>query len=106
MLVGVLAAIAAATLPISTLGSLVSMGTLLAFCVVCGSVVYLHYNHKSLHRPFNTPFKPYIPIAGILVCGVLIASMSLETFQHLGVYLIFALGIYFAYGFKRSTLQD
>jgi APA family basic amino acid/polyamine antiporter len=106
VLVGVLAAIAAATLPISTLGSLVSMGTLLAFCVVCGSVIYLHYNHKSLHRPFNTPFKPYIPIAGILVCGVLIASMSLETFQHLGVYLIFALGIYFVYGFKRSTLQD
>lgn len=104
LLVGVIAAFAAATLPISTLGNLVSMGTLLAFCIVCGSVIYLHYNHQDLKRPFNTPFKPYVPIAGILVCGGLIASMSTETFIHLGAYLLCALAVYFIYGFKHSHL--
>lgn len=105
VVVGFVAAIAAATLPISVLGSLVSMGTLLAFCVVCGSVIYLHYHHKELVRPFNTPFKPFIPIAGIIVCGSLIASMSFETYTHLGVYLLFATLIYCIYGLKNSYLN-
>lgn len=103
--VGLVAATAAAILPISTLGNLVSMGTLLAFCVVCGSVIYLQYYHKDLERPFNTPFKPYIPIAGIIVCGSLIASMNLETYIHLGMYLIFAIVIYCLYGFRHSHLK-
>lgn len=106
ILVGLVAAFAAATLPISTLGNLVSMGTLLAFCIVCGSVIYLHYYHSDLRRPFNTPFKPFVPIAGILVCGFLILSMSADTFKHLGMYLICALAVYFIYGFKHSKLQN
>jgi len=105
IIVGFIAAFAAGSLPISTLGNLVSMGTLLAFCVVCASVIYLHYNHSDLKRPFNVPFKPYVPVAGILVCGTLIASMSADTFKHLGVYMVFALGIYFVYGFKNSLLK-
>lgn len=104
IVVGFIAATAAATLPISILGNLVSMGTLLAFCVVCGSVLYLQRYHSDLKRPFNTPFKPYVPIAGILVCGFLVYSMSLETFFHLSIYLALSLLVYFLYGFKHSRL--
>jgi APA family basic amino acid/polyamine antiporter len=104
--VGLIAATAAAILPISILGNLVSMGTLLAFCVVCGSVLYLQKHHPELKRPFNTPFKPYIPLAGILVCGTLVASMSFDTYVHLGIYMVLTLSIYFIYGFKHSHLKN
>jgi basic amino acid/polyamine antiporter, APA family len=106
VLVGFIAAVAAAVLPISVLGNLVSMGTLLAFCVVCGSVLYLQHYHKDLERPFSTPFKPYIPIAGIIVCGSLVFSMSYETYIHLAIYLLFAISIYCVYGFKNSHLNN
>jgi basic amino acid/polyamine antiporter, APA family len=104
LLVGLIAGLAAATLPISVLGNLVSMGTLLAFCVVCGSVLYLQKHHKDLVRPFSTPFKPFIPIAGIVVCGALVLSMNFETYIHLGIYLLISLAVYFLYGFKHSRL--
>lgn len=103
--VGVISAIAAGTLNIKILGSLVSMGTLLAFIVVCASVLYLKKHHPELHRPFNTPFKPVVPILGIVTCGFLIANMHLETFIYFGVYLILAIIAYFSYGYRNSRLQ-
>jgi APA family basic amino acid/polyamine antiporter len=68
---GVIISIAAATLPLGVLGDLVSLGTALAFAIVCGSVIYLRRHNPTLHRPFEVPFYPYTPILGIFFCVVL-----------------------------------
>jgi APA family basic amino acid/polyamine antiporter len=76
--IGALVAIAAGMTPISLLGDLVSLGTLLAFMIVCFSVLYLRRAQPDLHRPFRTPFAPFVPVMGILTCGYLILTMFLS----------------------------
>lgn len=70
MLLGVVIAIAAAVLPLSVLGDMVSLGTALAFAIVCVSVIYLRQAHPDLARPFKVPFYPLTPILGIFFCVV------------------------------------
>ncbi len=71
ILLGVVIAIAAAVLPLSVLGDMVSLGTALAFAIVCISVMYLRRAHPDLARPFKVPFYPWTPILGIFFCVVL-----------------------------------
>ncbi len=71
LLLGVVIAIAAAVLPLSVLGDMVSLGTALAFAIVCISVIYLRRTHPDLARPFRVPFYPLTPILGIFFCVVL-----------------------------------
>jgi APA family basic amino acid/polyamine antiporter len=71
LLLGVLIAIAAATLPLNVLGDLVSLGTAVAFSIVCISVIYLRRHNPGIERPFRVPLYPLIPILGIFFCMVL-----------------------------------
>lgn len=71
MLLGAIIAIAAAVLPLSVLGDMVSLGTALAFAIVCISVMYLRATHPDLARPFRVPFYPITPILGVFFCVVL-----------------------------------
>ena len=48
-----LAATFAGLLPIGILGELVSIGTLVAFIVVCIGVIVLRYTRPDLARPFK-----------------------------------------------------
>ncbi len=70
VLLGVMIAIAAAVLPLDVMGSLVSLGTALAFAIVCASVIYLRRVEPDLARPFKVPFYPWTPILGIIFCVV------------------------------------
>ncbi len=54
-------------------------GTLLAFMIVSFSVMYLRKSRPDLHRPYRTPWVPFVPVAGILTCGYLIVTMFLGT---------------------------
>jgi APA family basic amino acid/polyamine antiporter len=71
MLLGVIIAIAAASLPLNVLNDLVSLGTAVAFAIVCLSVMYLRRNNPDLVRPFKVPFYPLTPILGVFFCIVL-----------------------------------
>jgi basic amino acid/polyamine antiporter, APA family len=71
ILLGVIIATAAATLPLNVLGDLVSLGTALAFAIVCLSVMYLRQNNPELPRPFKVPFYPVVPILGVASCVLL-----------------------------------
>ena len=71
VMLGVIIAIAASLLPLGVLGDLVSLGTALAFAIVCGSVIYLRRHNPGMKRPFEVPFYPYTPILGIFFCVVL-----------------------------------
>lgn len=104
LLVGAAVSLAAGTMPISQLGDLVSLGTLCAFAIVCMSVLYLHYKEPNLVRPYNTPFKPFVPILGILFCGYLIAQMPWSTFVQLKLFFLIGVIIYVFYGRRHSLL--
>ncbi len=70
MVLGFLIAIAAGVLPLGVLGDLVSLGTALAFAIVCISVMYLRNHEPNLPRPFKVPFYPLTPILGVIFCVV------------------------------------
>ena len=55
-------------LPIAQLGHMTSIGTLLAFVIVCAGIMVMRKTQPDLPRPFRTPMVPLVPILGIVVC--------------------------------------
>ncbi|MGD0498917.1 MAG: amino acid permease [Bryobacteraceae bacterium] len=102
--VGLFVAIFASLIPIGILGELVSIGTLLAFVIVCAGVWILRRKQPDLPRPFATPLVPLVPILGILVSLYLMASLPRDTWLRLIVWLVIGLAIYFGYGRHHSKV--
>ena len=94
----------AAFAPLSLVGHLTSIGTLLAFAIVCASVIVLRRTHPDLKRPFRTPWVPLIPLLGILTCLAMMFSLGLDTWIRLGIWVLIGLGVYFLYGKWNSHL--
>jgi APA family basic amino acid/polyamine antiporter len=92
-------------LPISNLGHMTSIGTLLAFVIVCIGVMVMRRTNPNAPRPYRTPFVPVVPVLGILVCFAMMASLDVMTWYRLVIWLAIGLVIFFAYGRKHSHLQ-
>ncbi len=90
--------------PLSSLGDMTSIGTLLAFVIVCGGVMIMRHTHPNLPRPYRTPLVPVVPILGIIVCFAMMASLDVMTWIRLVVWLAIGLTIYFTYGRTHSHL--
>lgn len=91
--------------PVGILGQLTSMGALLAFAIVCFGILVLRYTQPTLHRPFKTPFVPWVPLAGTLACILQMVAMPSITWMQLLVWMSLGLWIYFAYGSKHSRVR-
>jgi APA family basic amino acid/polyamine antiporter len=104
--VGVFVAFFGALLPINILGELVSIGTLLAFVIVCAGIWMLRIKKPDMARPFKTPWVPFVPIMGIVVSGLLMLSLPFDTWLRLIVWLVVGLVIYFTYGRYHSNLAQ
>ena len=91
--------------PVSDLGHMVSIGTLLAFSLVCLGVLIMRYKMPEAKRTFKTPLMPFVPIAGIVVCVYLMTALPLESWFRLVIWMIIGVVIYFFYGKKNSTLN-
>jgi len=105
IVVGCLAAFLAAFFPITLLGELVSLGTLLAFTIVSLGVWVLRVRRPDLHRPFRTPWVPLVPICGMIVSLALMFSLDAPAWIGFGSWLIVGLFIYFGYSRSHSKVQ-
>ncbi|TBO40060.1 amino acid permease [Pedobacter kyonggii] len=95
----------AAFVPMNVVGEMTSIGTLLAFLMVCVGILILRKTDPEAKRPFRVPFVPLIPILGILTCIAMMVFLPWETWVRLAVWLIIGLAIYFWYGKKNSKLK-
>ena len=89
--------------PIRVLGHMTSIGTLLAFIIVCAGVIILRKTHPEFERGYRTPFVPFVPIGGILVCLAMMVSLDIDTWIRLVAWLVVGMAIFF--GFSRSHLR-
>ena len=105
-LLGTFIALFAGFVPIAVVGEMTSIGTLLAFVMVCLGVLILRRTDPDAPRPFRTPWVPVVPILGIVVCLVMMVSLPLDTWLRLLVWLAIGLVIYYGYGKKHSKLRQ
>ena len=104
-MVGIFAAALAAFFPITLLGELVSLGTLLAFTIVSLGVWVMRVRHPEMKRPFRTPLVPLVPICGMIVSVALMVSLDRPAWIGFGSWLVFGLLIYFGYSRKHSKVR-
>ncbi len=106
ILTGCFVALLGGLLPLRLLAELVNIGTLFAFVVVCTSVLIMRKTNPEAERPFKAPLMPFVPLAGIFTCLMLMFSLPAENWIRLIVWLLIGFVIYLFYGRKHSTLND
>lgn len=104
MILFVFVGLFAAFLPASVAGDLTSIGTLLAFILVCVGVMILRRTDPNLPRPFKTPLVPVVPILGMIVCAAMIVGLPTDTQLSALGWMVVGLLIYFSYSRKHSKL--
>ncbi len=103
---GILIAVLAAFVPLSSIVELVNIGTLFAFVLVNIGVIVLRRTKPDMERPFRTPFVPVVPAIGVLLCLYLMKDLPGTTWIRFLVWMIIGLVIYAAYGYKHSRLRS
>jgi basic amino acid/polyamine antiporter, APA family len=101
---GIAGGLVAALVPIDVLGELVSIGTLLAFTIVCAGVLVLRRTHPQIERPFRVPHVNVIAGLGLLSALGLMATLPIDTWIRLAIWLVIGLTIFFTYA--RSHTKE
>ena len=104
ILTGLFVALLSAFLPLRILAELTNIGTLLAFIIVCASILVIRKTHPEFDRPFKAPFVPFLPVMGILLCLMLMFSLPVENWLRLFIWLLIGIVIYFSYGRRNSVM--
>jgi basic amino acid/polyamine antiporter, APA family len=103
---GLFVSVFSAVIPLSDLTNLVSIGTLLAFAMVCGAVMVLRIRSPELKRGFRVPIVPLIPGLGVCVSVFLMASLPAITWYRLVGWQIIGSFVYLLYGQRHSRLRS
>ncbi|MBL8546037.1 MAG: amino acid permease [Hyphomonadaceae bacterium] len=108
LVVGAVAAGFAGFKGLDFLGDITNVGTLVAFGLICITVIYLRFARPDLNRPFKMPGWLAILIAalGAVMCFVLFMSLMSNPHmrQFFGWYLAGGVVVYFIYGMWNSKL--
>lgn len=103
ILTGIFVAVFALFIDIGQAAELTNIGTLAAFIIVCGGVIVLRKSTPQTPRPFNCPLVPYVPIAGMIACFVLMLSLPVITWFRFVIWMVVGMAIYFCYGFRNAS---
>ena len=95
----------AAFVPARVVGEMVSIGTLLAFVLVCVGVWVMRVKMPNAKRAFKTPLVPLVPILGIIICLGMMAFLPADTWIRLIVWMAVGVIVYFVYSKNRSHLR-
>jgi APA family basic amino acid/polyamine antiporter len=96
----------AAFVPGKVIGEMASIGTLFAFILVCLGIIIIRRNNPGAKPAFKTPWVPFIPILGALVCLSMMISLSIDTWIRLVVWMMIGFDIYLVRGPKHSKLSE
>jgi basic amino acid/polyamine antiporter, APA family len=104
LITGLVIAVIAALVPLSTLADMVNIGTLFAFVLVSIGVVVLRRTRPDLPRAFRTPWVPVVPALAVLSCLFLMLNLGTLTWWRFLVWMAVGLVVYALYGHRRSRL--
>lgn len=106
LIAGIFVGIPAGIFDIGTLADLSNIGTLFAFILVSVAVLILRRRQPDRPRGFWVPFSPWVPIASVLFCLVLMASLTVENWIRFFLWLAIGLVLYHFYGSRHSQLAS
>ncbi len=99
----ILVSLFAAFVPARVAGEMTSIGTLLAFIIVCAGILVMRKTMPDAPRSFKTPLVPLIPVLGIMTCLFMMVFLPFDTWIRLIVWMIIGLDIYTWYGRKNAN---
>jgi APA family basic amino acid/polyamine antiporter len=105
LLTGCVMAGVAAVVPPVVLENLVCIGTLMAFAIVCLGVLFLRVSRPDVPRPFRCPLVWVVAPLGVVVNGVMMLFLPVETWTGLVLWMAAGLVVYMGYGFWNSRLR-
>jgi APA family basic amino acid/polyamine antiporter len=105
IITGVAVAIPAGWFTVREAGSLVSIGTLLAFVIVSVGILVLRVREPGLARPFKAPVIWLTAPLGAISAAYLMYHLPWTTWERLLIWLAIGLVLYFVYGRKHSLLN-
>jgi APA family basic amino acid/polyamine antiporter len=85
--------------------TLVNIGTLAAFAIVCAGVLVLRVVNPGAKRPFRAPLLPLFSIAGAASCLYLVTGLQVATWIRYAIWFGVGIVVYALYGFRNSRLR-
>lgn len=106
ILVGAIVSLVAAFTPIDKVSEMCSMGTLLAFAMVCLAVMILRIKKPELERPYKTPAVFLVGTLGIAFNIFLMYYVRAETWVAFLIWGSIGIAVYFLYSKRNSNLEQ
>ena len=106
VLVGFIISIVASVTPIDKVSEMCSMGTLLAFAMICVAVWMLRVKQPQLERPFKVKFLPLVSILGVSFNVTLMCFVRPDTWIAFLCWSALGILVYFLYSRKNSHLNQ
>lgn len=105
ILVGLVVSVVASLTPIDKVSEMCSMGTLLAFAMVCVAVMILRYKKPELERPYRTPAVYLVGTLGVAFNIFLMCFVRKDTWIAFIIWGTLGILVYFLYSKRNSNLE-